>query len=716
MALKTIETKAVISAADQTGNTFAAIAQKMKAMETAATRVNTRVGATGHNLQQSMQHRAVAVSKSAAIGAATVVAAERAAHKASEMVKKTVETYREYDDLVRYQRPIMGINKEQQKPLIDQAIHMGATTKYNDLQVLEAQLSLAQQGVKNEFIIPITKFAADFGQAMKTDLPTAAKALESTIFSTGQNMETAAEALKNGQRMTDVMVKTAKLGGFDAEGIQMLFKFGGAAGHVAGLSVETMGAMGALMKKGGIGGDEAGVAIRSISGSLVAPTKQGLMALNALGLDYNKYTRMPVGDRSGNLELATKRSLGKSLSVSQKARIGALMEDSDMIANREEFTASTTGIIGESFGKGKNGKIKAQDRKAIANVVGQFYKSMIESVDSESLLRDIIAAKPSAAQANTLFTKSQGGRFQTMAQFGLGRFDEVRNEIGHVAPGFAAGIGKERMDGFAGAMSRLEGSGKNFESALGRANDVWVTPLVDATTGLVNKMVEGGDAAMRLATGVGGAAAAILTFEAALKTGAIVQTMAGNTAGAASLAGLGGGALGRLGMIGRLGIAGASVWGFSTGMDMIVENLKGKDPWGAGPSNGSQGIVGLKSKLTSLEGGPMGGGMEAASLRAEIKRRENEAALSGMGRVGGGLGSFGFGSAGQKAQEKQDLAVSFSPVEVKAKFEVAPSSTLIQMVETMKEVTAQAKAITPLSKGPSGIGSIGSGDFGNQQP
>ncbi len=43
MAARTIETRAVISAQDQTGNTFAAVAQKLKKMESAAEQASHRM-------------------------------------------------------------------------------------------------------------------------------------------------------------------------------------------------------------------------------------------------------------------------------------------------------------------------------------------------------------------------------------------------------------------------------------------------------------------------------------------------------------------------------------------------------------------------------------------------------------------------------------------------------------------------------------------------
>jgi hypothetical protein len=635
MPPRVIETKAIISAQDQTGATFAQVAQKLKAMEGAAQRANGRVNAVNSNLSSTMQRQGAMTAAGAAVGAAALMAAERGIDKVSELARRTAETYREYDDLVRKQRAILGIVKKTQQPLIDQAIHMGATNKFNDLQVLDAQLSLAQRGIKTDLIQPITKFAADFGQAMGVDLPTSAKVLESALFSTGQNMETAADALKNSQRVTDLMVKITKIGGLSAEGVQMGFKFGGAAAHAAGLSIETMGAMMAMMSRGGISGDEAGVAIRSISGSLVSPTKKALMALDALGIDFDKYTKMPGGMSANNLGMATQRELGKTLNQSQKDRIQELMENPDLASDRQGFTSAMTEIIGEGFEKSKHGGLKAQDSQTIAKVVGNFWKSAIESVDPEKLLRDIIAANPSAAQANTIFTKQQGGRFQTMSQQGMPMFLEFYDTLAHTPAGFAGHIGEERMGGFAGAESRLAGAKMNFLTALGRANEGWATQLDNAEGKFLQGMVDGGNSAMHLVTAVGGAVTAIVLFESALKTAAIVQTMAGNPASAAAIAGLGGGALGRLGAFaGGFGFA-AGVAGLGYIGHQAYKNYNAVD--GDSPPTNWAERMGDNFDHWA--------GWGRWSPGSQLKR-------AGIGGVSPGLSSFGFGAGGSPTPVK----------------------------------------------------------------
>ena len=67
MALKTIETRAVISAQDKTGATFAEVAQKLKRMESAANEAGRRVGAAARYPAQQAQASMAAALRSGAV-------------------------------------------------------------------------------------------------------------------------------------------------------------------------------------------------------------------------------------------------------------------------------------------------------------------------------------------------------------------------------------------------------------------------------------------------------------------------------------------------------------------------------------------------------------------------------------------------------------------------------------------------------------------------
>jgi hypothetical protein len=720
VAVKTIETRAIVSAQDHTGNTFSQIAQKLKAMEDTAKAAGRSMGATtrvaansGEAVRRTLhEQQRVGNAMASAAGVAALVAS----HKLKEVARNSVETYKHFDDLVRYQRAVMGMNDQQQKPLIDQAIHMGANTKFNDLQVLEAQLSLAQRGIKENLIQPIVEMAGHYGQAMDVSLPAAAKTLESIIFSTAQEMTDAATAMKNSKKTLNFAVKLAKVGGMDSDDVSQFFKFGGASGHVAGLSMETMGALGALMRRSNIRGDESGVAVRSIAGSLVSPTSKGLDALRAMGINYNDFVKLPEGRNADNLGLSVKQKLGKSLSPAILGKLTALIKDPDVFGTKEDFIAAATPVIGQAFGRDKKGHLRAQDSKAIAGVAGTFWKMMIESVNTEGLLRKIIENKPTAAQANAIFTKQQGGRFMTAAQHGLPEFDEVREKLAHVADDFAESIGKERMGGFSGAIDRASGAARNLETALGRANADLLTFGANLAGKAINAAAKANPDLLQGGTRLGLIAAALGTLKGAFVGGEILGHMRGVKVNPLSVTPLGvAAAIGSVGYdLSKLSsnVIFSNKTAFSGAATNPLLGAMAPDvALGAAVANQDEIRRAQELELETSRDWTLGG------MGRFMSRSHSVAAPGTFGRFSGDrqdrVNSSGVGTQGgfrsPNAEPKFGAPLRFEPVKIEARFEVIPGSAFLDLVRRAETVTARSSVM-------SGIGSMGSTDFGGQQP
>lgn len=592
MVDRVMTAEARIQARDMTGRVFEQVGKKLKKLSEAQKAINSG-GDRGVGKVVDRHVGAMGRITSAANAAGPAIAAGAAAG-VRKFASDTVETYREFDKLRRYQKAILHLSDSEQKPLVDQAIHMGGSTRFNDIQVLEAQTDLAQRGIKRDVIIPITDAAASFATAMGTDLPEAAKTLEGIIFSTGKNVENGAQAITEANRVASFATKLAKIGGLDAEDIKQYFKYGGQPGAVAGFSDPTMGAMAALMRRSNIRGDEAGVATRAISGKLVAPTSKGIAAMSAVGVDYNKYTKMPGGLSSDALEGNFKRDLGKGFSPAVRKKIDEINNNSELVSDRGAYTEAVTDAVSPLFEKNKKGKMKAQDRHAVAKSVGQFHKYSAESVDSEGLLRALIGAHMTLAQSNAVFGQQQGGRFLAVAQHGLPLFDEYFKNLAGAGDDFHKQIAEERNQGFDAAVTRFDGAVKNLETALGRSNDSWMTGGADAMGKLIQHLAESDDGVLKFATAVGGAATAVATFETALGALGIMQKVTG---GDAAALGVGGGFLARMGFYGKLG-----VWGL---MAYLAYQMAEKDGPAAVQKNsedrGKDSESGLKAQLDQIE-------------------------------------------------------------------------------------------------------------------
>jgi hypothetical protein len=453
-----------ITAEDATGSVFSQLESKTARLRQQVGALNNVVGrglpASLDKLDRSMTKMGGALAGGFAVA------------KVGQLLGKVVETYKDFDSIVRYQRAITGMTAEQQAPFITQATHLGATTPYNDIKVLQAQLDLMQRGVKTEFVAPITEMAADYAQAMNAELPEAAKTIEGILFSTRKHIEDGNKALAVSKHTVDYAVKLAKIGGLDNEDVRELFKYAGLAGSTAGLSDESIGAMAAMMRRSNIRGDESGVAIRAIAGALVSPTQKGRAALLSMGIDWGKFLKMPDALSVNRLDLLMASTFGKKIPASMRGPLSQALSNPELLGDQATFVSTVSDILGPMFEGGK--KKRAQDAEKVAKTVQQFYKLGAASVDSEGLLRAIIQAHPTLALANALFGQRQGARaLAAMSDPKL--FSEFFEKLKETPEGFAHQIGQERMAGFSGALQRTEGALMNLWTALGRADDLFLT-------------------------------------------------------------------------------------------------------------------------------------------------------------------------------------------------------------------------------------------------
>ncbi|MGU3665804.1 phage tail tape measure protein [Methylobacterium sp. A49B] len=395
-------------------------------------------------------------------------------HKIHEGTDATLHTYKEFDFLSRKQQAVADLTDDELKSRQLQGRHLGGTTQFNDLQVMHAQLDLAQRGVKKEFVEPFINEIVNYAQAMGSTLPDAAKTMEGIVFSTNQDVEDPASALKTMRKNVDQAVKLAKIGGLDNEDVKEAFKFGGPSGSGAGLHNETMGAIFALLRRSGFAGSEAGVATRAAASKLVSPTNKGLGALAAMGLNYNDYVTMPLGNRPEIVEGAFKQKFGKGFTAAQKQRMDDLINNPDIFGDQQKFIEGATDIAGSSFEKNKKGKMKVTDQKALAKVFGGLWSNMIESVDTERLFHDFLNSNPTLSQANAFFTDKHGGKIMALARKAA-LFDEYVEKLKHTPEGFAGDIGRKINAGYYGASTRVVGTRLNMESSVGQAIDPFIT-------------------------------------------------------------------------------------------------------------------------------------------------------------------------------------------------------------------------------------------------
>ena len=551
-----------------------------------------------------------------------------AAHKGRQIGIEAVDQAASFDYAKRYQVVAGGVSEQAQRTkLLPQALRIGQETKFTNEDIVEAQTATLQGlpmkgDAKAAVAAAIVENVKNYAVMMRAPMEASAQGIRAFLQTSQKDISTEEKAVFEAKRASNLLVKMAKLGGMKDNDVQDYITYGVPTGTSAGLSDTTLAALGAAGKRSGLGGSETGVFIRAAASKLVAPTRGGLDALRAAGIDYNSFTKMPGGLSTDNLEAFSKNRFGKSFTKDQKERLSDLLQDGDVIADRGEFTKQVSEIVQEGFAKNKKGKTSAQDARNIAKMIGDFHKLSVESVDSEGLL-DAILSNPKMTQAlrNAFFTDKHGGKASVLSsqyeQFSKDR-EELKNLQTH-DPNFAANAAKYMSEGLGGTIDNLKGSWETLVLNVGEANSGLIKFAAEGlsngtdmfsnlsrTSQQVLSLVGGGAAvaggvygAAKIGgklLGFGGGAVALNSSAAALSAAAAALTEAAVLQGAKGVAGGGASAaenavkaapLAALGLTGiTLGLgAGAAFAGYATA-DQLPKIAQKEGPGAIDPATG----------------------------------------------------------------------------------------------------------------------------------
>ncbi|MVT69987.1 phage tail tape measure protein [Bradyrhizobium pachyrhizi] len=634
-----------------------------------------------------------------------------AAHGVKRGAAAVLHTYREFDKERRFAKAVMGISDEEQAPLVKQAIHMGATTKFNDIQVLEAQRELAARGVKRDQIMGMMGPAASLGSALDLKLPDAVKQMEGAIFGFKKSMGTLEEAQKSAQQTADYQVKAAKISGMTPEDITQLYKFGATPARMGKISEASLLGFGGILKKANIGGDEAGVAFRALMSTAQAPTAGAKTALLANGLNYKNYQRVP--DRLAVEPFAedVAARYGVKLDSATRAGLGKIFSDRAMISDPAKFNPAVTALLRDKL-EGND----AKSLKSIAGAAGRYRDKSVNEVDTNAFIKDLL---PKLANnlplANALFGSKQGGRIATA----LGDGDTLKHIISEIesgSEGYAGKIAAERMAGFDGAVSRFEGAVKNLETSIGRAFDAdgkggpltWAADMLGkgvqgaaelppwaVGTGSVAALAGGGYGAIKFAKLlVGGfglsssavaldGAAAALTSAAAALSGSKAAAVAGEAAATAGKTAAGAG-------------VGSALWG--AGAAAL--------PWVAGAAAIGGGLYAMHTSVQDagydgLTSGERLRRQRGGSMRDMYRRAWGYSDLGVVPEVSPTT-TYGTGVGGDKSVQATLTGSAEVHGEVENKIIVEASSSLLDVVKQAQSAIRLAGTLN--SSGPGSLG------------
>lgn len=417
-----------------------------------------------------------------AVGTIVAGAGIIAAHKGKQIGLAAIESAAEMDYAVRQQHIATDVTIAKQKSLLlPQATRIGQETKFSNKDIVEAQTATMQSlpikdvDVKAEVGAAIVDQVRNQAVILGAGMTETAETVRAFLQSTNKDISSKEKAVAEATRATNLMVRSAKLGGSSAEDVSQFIKFGVPTGKQSGFSDESMFALQAIMRRGGLRGDEAGTFLRSAASKLIAPTQKGREAEIVAGIDRSKYVTPGQEMSVENLAKFQKNRFGKDLSDDQRTRIASLLEDPDVVGKSDEFTKQVSEIVSESFDKTKGGKTKAQDASKIAKMVGDFYKMSVESTDVEGLLvAHLTNPRMTAALRNAFYTDKHGGKAGILATHG-DDFGKDRQALVDVTKpenaDYAGAKARYKADGLGGSIENLKGSWETLVLNIGTANE-----------------------------------------------------------------------------------------------------------------------------------------------------------------------------------------------------------------------------------------------------
>jgi len=319
---------------------------------------------TAAMLRQEQVSRRRAAAGGVAAAAATGVGI-KAANTGRNIAVRAVEDAAALDIAQKKQTSFSGISAEAQaRILAPQAKKIAFDTQFSTLDVTKAQTAtlaglpdhLDKAGVARSLV----EQAKNVAMALGSNMEEAAESMRGYLAARVADMSTAEAAERSARNAANRMIRAAKLGGMSAEDVAQFTKYGGASARAAGISEDNTLALGIALRRAGVRGDEAGVAVRSFAGKLVAPTKKGRAAMLAAGIDHDKFTTMPGGMSTENLSKTMASEVGLKLNDATRAAIEQIHSDDEIVTDRGKYAAAVAEAIEENAGK----KLSTKDSEA----------------------------------------------------------------------------------------------------------------------------------------------------------------------------------------------------------------------------------------------------------------------------------------------------------------------------------------------------------------
>jgi Phage-related minor tail protein len=461
-------------------------------------------------------------------------------------IRMSVANALEFDQAQNYQRAVGKYSAAEQKPMTEQAFRIGRATRFTNADIVNAQNKIVQAGIRDpNVVMGMIESITDYGLAMSTTMDDAAETVRSAMMVTGKDIRNPKTIGKDAKDMVNRLVKMAKNSGMSDEDVRNLLSYSGGPMSNVGVKDSTYDALAMTLRQGGYKGDVSGVALRSMAAHLVSPTNKGRAALASSGINYDDYVVQGKGIRSvDNLSGKMRLDFGKSIPDDMKTELEAALanqtftndagQEQSILTDKGQFTAAVVEVVKSLFAD-KNGKVKAADSNKLAKKVGEFYDFSADSVNTDKLINDIIAARLSQPVLNAVFTDKHGGKIGAVDS---GLYGQNKSGMENIDPNTASEMSAIINSGLPGAWNQLTGSFETLLTKVGRSMENILIPAFQKTADVLNAISNLPAPILEL----GAAAAAAAVALGAISTARSITGLLGGAA-AAGTAAAGGGIL-----------------------------------------------------------------------------------------------------------------------------------------------------------------------------
>lgn len=427
---------------------------------------------------------------------AGVVAALYAGKKVHDFI---IENHHDFQQAQLRQQGILGIDAAGQATMTAQAEKIGKDTKFTNADIVRAQTDiggkLPKEMQKPAIIEAITENTKNYALAMQVSMEEGAEAVVGYMKSWGYDLSSPEAAAASSRRAANMLVQQAKTTGAKHHDLLGSTKFGAAPARAGGFSEEMTNAIQAQLIRVGYEGAMAGTFSRAVATKLAVPSRQGMSAIAASGIDYNQFRRAgSTPATAGALSNMLQLQFGRGLGAKDRKLVQAVLEDSEVMGDKGAYSEKMAEILGNSFARRtKSGKIDVNQSRDLTRVTDQFYNVISGGVDTQGLFLAILQKGVNAAMARYLFGQEHGGR-----AIGLDGKAIERDYQGNlsVPPNRAEVIAEKNQEGAQGEWNKLVGSVQTFGVALGESTDSlrkWTYWGLGAAIDYMTDLVKGKD-------------------------------------------------------------------------------------------------------------------------------------------------------------------------------------------------------------------------------